>query len=96
MSKVDENFYNRADEHINLSNDQINEVETSGKVSASMMYASARFSAWLSATGCESKLDMIARREDNTTFFTEQFRAMLEENYDDYIGNFESYMLRIN
>lgn len=37
---LDPNFYNRADAHIDLSNSQLADINP-GKVSASMMYATA-------------------------------------------------------
>ncbi len=48
---VDDGFYARADAHIQLSNQQISEAAGRGKVSASMMFATARFNTWVSA--CE-------------------------------------------
>lgn len=45
MQEVDDEFYQRADAHIHLSNDQISETIGAGKVSASTMYATARFNA---------------------------------------------------
>jgi len=88
---LDNEFYNRADAHIHLSNSQIDGIDR-GKVSASMMYANARFSAWLSATWCQSREDMLAGREESIIYFVEQFRKMLAENYDDYTDNFDLYM----
>ena len=38
MDKGDDNFFKRADDHINLSNDQLSDASI-GKVSASMMYS---------------------------------------------------------
>jgi len=49
-SGLDPEFYNRADDHILLSNEQIGGVNA-GKVSASMIYATARFNAYVSWTG---------------------------------------------
>ena len=88
----DDRFYDRADEHIELSNQQINATETRGKVSASMMYANARFSAWICASGFSSQKDMAAAREERIAFFCEQYRKMLNEHYDDYVENFDDYM----
>ncbi|MFT4076539.1 MAG: DUF3144 domain-containing protein [Asticcacaulis sp.] len=88
---IDRAFYDRADAHIHLANSQVDGVGR-GKVSASMMYANARFSAWLSATWCQSAEDMQMRREENIAYFVEQFQKMLDENYDDYADNFETYM----
>ena len=62
MAEIDNKFYERADEHINLSNEQL-KLESSGKVSASMMYSVSRFNSWVSACGWENGDDM------NTLFF---------------------------
>lgn len=92
MANVDENFYERADAHIHLSNDQLANQADRGKVSASMMYATARFNAWVTACGYASGTDMGAARNETLDYFVEQYRRMLKENLDDYIVNFSSYM----
>jgi hypothetical protein len=89
---MDDKFYGRADEHINLSNEQLKKVERRGKVSASMMYGTARFNAWLSACGFSSGTEMAAMRQETIAYFCEQYRAMLERNLDEYIENFDKYM----
>lgn len=93
MDEVDDKFYPRADEHINLSNAQIDGA-TPGKVSASMLYATARFNAWWTACGFDSSEDMQSKRQENIDYFVDQFRLMLEENMDEYISKFDSYMER--
>ena len=89
---ADAGFYSRADAHIHLSNDQLEQVEDRGMVSASMMYAVARFNTWVSACGFSSGIDMARTREEMIEYFTNQYRLMLEENLDDYIQNFSTYM----
>jgi hypothetical protein len=89
---VDGTFYDRADAHIHLSNDQLAEADGRGKVSASMMYGTARFNAWVSACGFESGEQMAAQRTETIKYFCEQYRRMLEENLDDYIENFDKYL----
>lgn len=89
--EIDEQFYERADAHIHLSNEQAQSIGR-GKVSASMMYATARFNAWVSATGFTEKEQMASARQETIEYFVEQYRSMLENNLDDYISNFESYM----
>jgi hypothetical protein len=89
--ETDPKFYDRADAHIHLSNDQMSEMSR-GKVSASMMYATARFNAWVSACGFESGSEMNEAREKMLEYFVAEYRKMLEENLDDYIANFEPYM----
>ena len=87
----DDQFYDRADAHIHLSNDQINDIGQ-GKVSASMMYATARFNAWISACGPESGEELAKSKDEIIDYFADEFRKMLDENLDDYIQNFEKYM----
>lgn len=89
--EIDEQFYERADAHIHLSNEQAQNIGR-GKVSASMMYATSRFNAWVSATGFSEKEQMASTRQEIIDYFVEQYRSMLESNLDDYISNFESYM----
>jgi hypothetical protein len=88
---VDKDFYQRADAVIHLANEQLSEVSR-GKVSASCMYATARFNAWVTACGHASASDMAAAKEETVEYFVNQYRVMLQENLDDYIGNFGSYM----
>jgi hypothetical protein len=88
---VDEDFYNRADAVIRLANDQLSDMSR-GNVSASCMYATARFNAWVSACGHGSAEDMAAAKKETLEYFVRQYRAMLEENLDDYIDNFSKYM----
>jgi hypothetical protein len=87
----DPQFFDRADAHIDLSNSQIGEVER-GKVSASMMFATARFNAWVSACGFENGADMLAAREETVEYFVTEYRKMLLDNLTQYIENFDSFM----
>ena len=89
--QLDDKFYERADAHIHLSNDQLADV-SAGKVSASMMYATARFNAWISASGFFSRSDMAAKRNETIDYFVTGYRQMLEANLDEYIRNFDDYM----
>lgn len=87
----DEKFYARADAHIDLSNEQLADA-TRGKVSASMMFATSRFNAWISAKDFESGEAMATKREEIIEYFLTQYRAMLDENINDYIKHFDDYM----
>lgn len=93
MNEIDDGFYDRADAHIHLSNEQMAGIGP-GKVSASMMYATARFNSWLTACGFDSASEMRQRRAENIDYFVHQYRKMLEENMDDYVDNFDSYRAR--
>jgi hypothetical protein len=89
---ADDAFYRRADAHINLSNEQLKEVDNRGKISASMMFSVARFNAWVTACGHESAQEMAGSRSETIAYFVEQYRLALEENLDDYIEHFANYM----
>jgi hypothetical protein len=92
MNQIDDSFYKRADEHIELSNSQISEDITKGKVSASFMYSVARFNAWLSATGWNSGAELKKNKNKTIKYFMKEYETMLNENLDDYINNFDKYM----
>jgi hypothetical protein len=89
--ELDEAFYQRADAHIHLSNDQLDSADA-GKVSASMMFATARFNAFISAGGFQSGEAMAAKRAETIEYFVGGYRQMLEAHLDEYIRNFDSFM----
>ncbi len=91
MPTPDQSFFDRADAHIRLSNEQTL-GESAGKVSASMLFASARFAAFITARGFDSSAEMQAKRDESIEYFVKEYRAMLTDNLDDYIENFEDYM----
>ena len=90
---ADDDFYKRADTHIHIANEQT-EKAGRGKVSASMMYATARFNSWISACKAESGDDLLEGKEKIIEYFVEQYREMLTENLDEYARNFDKYMSR--
>jgi peptide methionine sulfoxide reductase MsrA len=57
-------LYDRADAHIELANQQIEKFEDLGKVSASLTFGAARFSAWMSARSFKSGAELGAAREE--------------------------------
>ena len=91
MAEIDDKFYERTDEHISLSNEQL-KLESRGKVSASMMYSVSRFNSWVSACGWENGDDMKKAKQETLEYFVSEYRKMLDENLDDYINNFDDYM----
>jgi hypothetical protein len=90
-SETDKAFFERADAYIDVANQQAAEVNR-GKVSASMMFATARFNAWVSASGTESGEDLAAVKQEALDYFLAEYRKMLEENLDEYIEHFDKYM----
>lgn len=89
--ETDEMFFPRADAHIDLANEQLANASR-GKVSASFMYAVARFNSWLTSCKADSAEDLRAGKQESIEYFVAQYRAMLSENLDDYIEHFDKYM----
>ncbi|MFT5275674.1 MAG: hypothetical protein ACI9J2_002215 [Saprospiraceae bacterium] len=86
-----EEFRRRADQYIHLANEQSSE-EDHEKVNASMIYGCARYSAFIVASMSDSVEDMQKDKEEAIRYFSEQFKAMLIENLDDHINNYDHYI----
>ena len=89
MATKNNGFLKRADEHIALANEQINEELTQGDVSASFMYGAARFNAWIAACSFESSQDMAAEKEKISEYFVNEYKLALEEHLNHHIEHFE-------
>jgi heme-binding NEAT domain protein len=89
--KEDPTFFDRADSFIRLANEHCSKSGR-GKVSASLLYSSARFQAWNAACWADNAADMKAKREETVKYFLEQYKTMLEETLDDYIEHYAKYM----
>lgn len=85
-------FYERADAFINLANSLRTSEAHAGKITASMLYAVARFSAWTAATGFVKGSDYAKEKADIIEHFGKNFERMLADNIDDYAENFATYM----
>lgn len=89
---IDGNFYKRADEIISLANSHINEKTPPADATNSLMFASSRYNAWIAAMGFKSADEMKAEKEEIIAFFTSQYKLMLEENFDNYVENFDQFI----
>lgn len=89
--QFDEGFYARADAHIHLSNEQ-KQTAAPNMVNASMLFASARYCAFLAAGGFGSGPQMSEGKQEISDYFVEGFRQMLNAHLDDYIRNFDAFM----
>lgn len=80
--------YDRADAHIYLANEHGDEVGP-GKASASFLFAVSRYNAFVVAAHSASAEGMQGDRAAAVDYFVEQYRSMLEDNVDDFIGYFD-------
>ncbi len=83
-------FWDRADEVIRLANEQC-KSEDIGKVSSSLLYASARFNAFNIASTSEDVDELKNDKDEALKYYCDQYRKMLIENFDDYIDNYAEY-----
>lgn len=90
MQPTDDDFYNRADAHISIANEQIGKA---GQIptNTSFMYAVCRFNAWVVASGFESSEEMKFAKDGALEYFVDQYKEMFNEHLDDYINNFDAY-----
>ncbi len=91
MADSDTTFYERADAVINLANKQVTPEISHGAVSASTMYAVARYNAFVSAGDFDTAAAFKAERAEIVNYFVEEYRKMLEEHLDDHAENFSQY-----
>lgn len=84
-----EAFVRRADAYINVANEQLQEVEKIGEVSASFLFAAARFNAWMAASEFESAEAMKEEKEKVIEYFISEYRKMLDQHIDEHIQSFE-------
>lgn len=91
MPTPDTTFYKRADAHIELSNQQL-EQTPGPAVGASMSWSAARFNTWLCANMYGTKAEMVRRRDEAIAQLTEHYAQQLRENFDNYIDHFETYV----
>ncbi|MCG6904518.1 MAG: DUF3144 domain-containing protein [Rhodobacter sp.] len=89
-NETDPAFFKRADAMISLANDQLEDADI-GAVSASFLYAAARFNAFVSAANCETAQEMAASKSEMVDYFLDQYRTMITEHLEDYAANFDAY-----
>ncbi|MCP5351558.1 MAG: DUF3144 domain-containing protein, partial [Oceanospirillaceae bacterium] len=88
---MDKDFFKRTDAFIQLAN-QLSQEQDLGKVSASLLYAAARFNAFIVASSAADKAEADRNKVQAIEYFTNQYRAMLIANMDDYIEKFDEYL----
>lgn len=84
---IPKEFFDRADEIINLANAQLRD-EHRNKVSASTLYATERFNAFVSAKSYSDGDQMAKDLTEISDYFVDQYRKMLNEHLQDYVSNF--------
>lgn len=84
-------FWARADAIIHLANEHCKDVPNR-KVSSSLLYAAARFNAYIVTVKASDLVELKADKEEAVEYFVDQYRKMLIENLDDHIENYNQYV----
>lgn len=84
IDKPDDNYWKRADEFINLANSQSKDTPH-GEVSSSLLYATARFNAFIVSSSANNIDDLKRDKDAAIEYFTTQYKNMLTENIDENI-----------
>lgn len=84
----DKEFWELADSFIELANTHLTGVKPS-KVSASALFAAARFNAFIITAATTSKEQLLEEKESAVTYFLEQYEAMLRENLDEHVSRYD-------
>jgi hypothetical protein len=91
--EADQEFLDRAHAHLQVASEQLVDVPR-GKVSASLMYACARFNVWVSANRHASATELRNAYGETIEYFIAEYRKMLVKNLDDFVDNFGEYVER--
>ena len=86
-----EEVWKLADQFINLAN-QLYQENADGRVGYALMYAAARFNAFIVASTAGHGNALADEKSEATEYFTDQYRRMFSENITDYETNFDRYL----
>lgn len=81
MKKVDKEFWDMADEFINLANRKAKDIPRT-KVSAAFLYAVTRYNSFISLSESDNSE---GHKEESLKYFLEQYELMFLDNYEDQI-----------
>ena len=84
----DKEFFDRADAIINLANSQC-DGNAIGKVSSSLLFAAARFNAFIVASSAKDLEELKKEKMEAINYFKEQYEKVFIENMDEYIKNYD-------
>lgn len=87
----DQQFLDLADSFIALANSHCDNVSPA-RVSSTLLFAAARFNAFVIASAVDSKEEFSVDLEPAMKYFLAQYEKMLGENLADYAENFDQYI----
>lgn len=83
-------FWDMADDFVQLANENV-KGSAAGQVCAAMMFASARFGAFVASSDAPSETVFKQQVDGAVAYFRTEYEKMLRENFRDYSENFQNY-----
>ncbi|MEZ5454271.1 MAG: DUF3144 domain-containing protein [Thiothrix sp.] len=87
----DQEFWNLAETFVEQANTAL-EHSDPGKIGAAMLYAAARFNAFVIASASVDRKEYIADMDEAMDYLSKQFRHMLGDNLRDFKDNYKVYI----
>src|SRR5258708_4541495 len=88
----DQQFWDIANTFITTANAHCDKVP-GAKVSAALLYAAARFNAFIVAGSTKSADELAAQRDPAIAYLVEEYGKMLREHFGDYQRNYAKYLV---
>ncbi|GLS27557.1 DUF3144 domain-containing protein [Marinibactrum halimedae] len=88
---TDEKIFDLADRLIEVVNEATDTL-SAGEAHQALMYASARFGAFIVAGSSQSRNDFKEDQLAARNFYMDQFRRLLTANFDEYLENYKEYV----
>ncbi len=89
----DDEFWNIADSFIDLANNHSMTMDK-GKISAAFLYAASRFNSFIAAINADDREGFENSIEGTVDYYVEQYRSMVRENLNDYLDNYQEYIVK--
>ena len=89
--EFEKHFWQRADQFINLANEQSQEA-SSGEVSSSFLYAAARYNAFIAAATARNIDELKKNKDEAVRYFSNQYQEAFIENIEIWIENYEKHI----
>lgn len=85
----DKEFYELADAHIALANTRMGKTKPA-MVSATLLFAAARFNAFVISASAETKAQMLLDKESAIAYFMQEYEKNLRENIDEHLARYDN------
>lgn len=93
MSDNEQQFWDLVEEQIEGANRNAESYDPA-QVSDAMLYAAARFSAYLAAASSTERKEFKDELADTKALLMAQFETMLDANLEDYLENYKTFLGR--